>query len=316
MPTIEISYLGIGPRSGYRIVVDGVGLRILAYDQHRKGPTSAYLTEYSRRIWKLLESLGSIPSKGESGLYENVPERNREVVIPLTEIDLLGRASAFSTGVGARRKPPVFVKYQREGDFNKYTRLGCFKIGSLVHYRSIPDPQAQDPFEGFCNLRFRNRKNHVMLSTFGGENLYVFSGASVINSEYMKHEFGSVQLILQDIDGFGNAVASHIGAVTWGLGRVNYKREKVLQLPPLHLFDLAPESIATWTRCPDTMLHLFHHLTELGTLGTVFQKPTRHSPEKEWRFVFVMPKDIERPFWRSVHNPDLLDYFKIYPPIR
>jgi hypothetical protein len=155
-----------------------------------------------------------------------------------------------------------------------------------------------------------------MLSTFGGENLYVFSGASVVNSEYMKHEFGSTQLILQDIDGFGNAVASHIGAVAWALGRVNYKREKILELPPLHLFDLAPESIVSWTRCPNTMLHLFQYLTELGTLGTVFQKPGKHSPEKEWRFVFVMPKDIERPFWRSVDNPDLLGCFKVVLPSR
>ncbi len=314
MPSIEISYLGLGPKAGYRIVVNGVGLRILAIDQHRKRPTSSYYAEYSRRIWRLLETLESIPSKGESGLYEDVPVRNREVLIAPTELELPDRASTLDTSFDMRREPPIFVKYQRKKDFVKYARQGCFKIGSLVHYRSIPDPRAQDPFEGFCNLHFRNRKNHVLLSTFGGENLYVFSGASIVNSEHMKQEFGSMQLILQDIDGFGNAVAKHLGAIAWSLGPVNYKRMKVVGIPPAHHFNLAPESIATWTRCPQTMYHLFEYLTVAGTSGLVFQKPARHSPEKEWRFVFVMPRDIEKPFWRSVDDPDLLGYFKVLSP--
>lgn len=240
MSTIDISYLGLGPHAGYRVIVDGVGLRILSYSAFHRRPTDIMLDRFSKNFTSFLESLNSIPQRGESGLYEKVPMRERKSIVPLSELHCTNEIHLPSGPLG-KKSVPLFVKYITEDTFQRFTQHGSLKIGSLVDYRTIPNPRAQDPLEGYCNLYFRNRSDHILASVFGGENLHVFCGTNVIDSEYMKQKFGPIQLILSDITGFGNAVAEDLGAIDWEIKAVTYRVEKVKRAPSFHVVQLNPE---------------------------------------------------------------------------
>jgi hypothetical protein len=310
MSTIDISYLGLGPQAGNRVIVDGVGLRILFYRAFHRQPTSKLLDGFSNNFNSFLESLNSIPHQGESCLYEKVPLRERESVVSLSELHC-NNDIHLPSGAIAKKSAPLFVKYISEETFERFTRRGSFKIGSLVDYRFIPDPRARDPLEGYCNLYFRNRSNHILFSVFGGENLHVFCGTNVIGSEYMKQKFGPIQLVLNDVTGFGNAVAEELGAIDWEIKAVNYRVEKVKRAAPFHTVKLDPENMERWIRCKKTMYSLYRYLIEAGPPGTVFLKPARYAPERELRFVFRMRQDIPTPYWRGIKRPELLNYFRV-----
>jgi hypothetical protein len=310
MSTIDISYLGLGPHAGYRVIVDGVGLRILSYSAFHRRPTDTMLDGFSNNFNSFLESLNSIPHRGESGLYEKVPLRERESVVSLSELHRRNDIH-LPSGVPGKKSVPLFVKYITEETFERFTRHGSFKIGSVVDYRFIPNPHARDPLEGYCNLYFRNRNNHILVSVFGGENLHVFCGTNIIGSDYMKQKFGPIQLVLDDVTGFGNAVAEDLGAIDWEIKAVNYRVEKVKRSPSFHTVKLDPENMERWIRCTKTMYCLYRYLSETGPPGTVFLKPVRYAPERELRFVFRMREDIATPYWRGINRPDLLNYFRV-----
>jgi hypothetical protein len=314
MPKIDISYLGLGPQAGYRILVDDVGLRILSWKVFHRQPSDHQLQNYTRIFVDFLERLNSIPRKGQSGLYEDVPLRERKSVISSLNIEY---GNCNTPRVWRPRRiglPPLFVKYVGTDDFERFIQKGSFRVGSLVDYRVIPDPKAQDPLEGYCSLYFRNRDNHTVLSAFGGENLYLFCGTNALDSDYMQEKFGKVQLVLKDIKGFGDAMTRCLNAVGWELRPVAYRKEKVWRAPALNQIKLDPASMESWTRCPSTMMVLYQYLMEVGPPGTVFLKPVRYSPERELRFVFRMRKDISKPFWQSINAPELLEFFHVVKP--
>jgi hypothetical protein len=310
MSMIDISYLGLGPQAGYRVVVDGVGLRILSYSAFHGRPTDIMLDGFSKNFNPFLESLNSIPHRGESGLYEKVPFRERESIISHSELHYNIDIHVPSGTLG-KKTVPVFVKYISEETFERFTRHGSFKIGSVTDYRFIPDSHARDPLEGYCSLYFKNRGNHILISVFGGENLHVFCGTNAIGSEYMKQKFGPIQLILNDVTGFGNAVAEDLGAIDWEIKAVNYRVEKVKRAPSFHAVRIDPKNMERWIRCTKTMHCLYRYLSETGPPGTVFLKPVRYAPERELRFVIRMREDIPAPYWRVINRPDLLNYFRV-----
>ena len=310
MSTIDISYLGLGPHAGYWVIVDGVGLRILSYTAFHRRPTDKLLDGFSNNFNSFLESLNSIPHRGESGLYEKVPSRERESVVSLSELHC-NHDIHLPSGALGKKSVPLFVKYITEETFERFTRHGSFKIGSVVDYRFTPDPHARDPLAGYCNLYFRNRRNHILVSVFGGENLHLFCGTNVVGSEYMKQKFGPIQLVLNDVTGFGNAVAEDLGAIDWEIKAVNYRVEKVKRAPSFHTVKLDPENMERSIRCTKTMYYLYRYLSEAGPPGTVFLKPVRYAPERELRFIFRMREDIQTPYWQGINRPDLLNYFRV-----
>jgi hypothetical protein len=314
MPKIDISYLGLGPQAGYRILVDDVGLRILSWTVFHRQPSDLQLQNLTRRFVDFLERLNSIPRKGQSGLYEDVPVRERKSVISSLNIEYDNWNTPRVWRPTGNGLPPLFVKYVGTDTFERFTQKGSFRVGSLVDYRVISDLKAQDPLEGYCSLYFRNRNNHTVLSAFGGENLYLFCGTNALDSDYMQEKFGQVQLILKDIKGFGDAMAKHLNAVDWELRPVVYRKEKVWRAPALNQIKLDPASMESWIRCPRTMMVLYQYLMEVGPPGTVFLKPVRYSPERELRFVFRMRKDIRKPFWQSINAPELLEFFHVVRP--
>jgi len=314
MATIDISYMGLGPQAGYRVVVDGVGLRILSFDWFDRRPTSAQLDNFSKNYIDLLERFDAIPRIGESGLHEGLGSRDREIVLASLDIAENCQIPAKTIHSAEKEIPPMFVKYVKPETYKKYIKAGLLKVGSLVDYRFIPDVHAQDPLEGYCNLYFKNRKNYVLMSTFGGEDRYIFCGSNTLGSEHLMQEFGSVQLILNDVKGFGEAMATHLGAVDWEIYPVRYGKQKVWRLPSMHHSLLDQKGINQWIRSPEAMYTLHKFLSLEGPPGTIFYKPVKYSPERELRFVFRMCNDIGPPFWRSVNAPQLLDYFQVKMP--
>lgn len=180
--------------------------------------------------------------------------------------------------IGVAPQVPI-VKLAKKEHVDAFFKDGALQLGSFSYYNQFDHPEIGDNQEGIVTLvaktpfgvmggKYGSGYNQHMLCAFLGD----------IDLVTMKRFGYDSAFVINNPHGFSLAVAKSIGANNFTFGQCLYRRHKaVLGFPG----DVVSRN------------EISHRTADIVKAAKYFIKPDKYSHQKEFRFLWEQPSDIE-----------------------
>lgn len=202
-----------------------------------------------------------------------------------TPFDQSIKPSQFVTPVPERRfklgvapQAPI-VKLSKKEHVDAFFDTGALQLGSFNYYNGFDHSEIGDPQEGVVTLVAKTPFGIIGGKYGTGYNQSIFCAFVGKADEITMARFGyDSGFIITDPNGFSSAIAEAIGATWHTFGQCVYRTHKaVLGFPGNEV----------------NRHEISHRTGQIVNAGKHFIKPERYSHQKEFRFLWEMPMDIE-----------------------
>ncbi len=173
------------------------------------------------------------------------------------------------------------IKMAKKDHIEAFFRDGTLQLGTFDYYNSFDHEEIGDSAEGSFLLVGCSPSHTAFAEMGGGYNNYVFCCYAGEPDEMGIKRFGYESYFeIVDILGFAKAIQSQIDATKRWYGACAYSTDKVLlgDTPPNFDFNVLS----------DIQL-------DLVNMSKYFIKPSTYSHQSEFRFIWQMHSDVEKP---------------------
>lgn len=192
---------------------------------------------------------------------------------------------------------------------------GSILLRPVSEYVTIENPGSRDIMEGVGHLYLQGSSRGASVVSLSGFNSVVIctsSDARRSERAYRHNAFGKRLLRINGVAEFAAKIARKLEAIQHSVRDVVYSDVKIVKAESPHVDswvelngtgDLKEEFLHNLAEC------YLDYLIEATSAASVFSKPNRHRLERERRFHFLMPQDVNEPI--VVEGREFFDHVEI-----
>lgn len=170
------------------------------------------------------------------------------------------------------------LKMSKTEHIDKFFLDGSIQLGSFKYYHQFDNPEIGDKTEGSFIIVGRNSKSTTFAVVGGGFNNYMFCAYNGEPNPKLIKEFGYNDYFeIVDLDGFQNAISRTLKSIGILRSECQYRQMKVLVGKADENFNLNK---------------LSGDLINLVNYSKYFLKTSNFQPQKEHRFLWTVPYDL------------------------
>lgn len=170
------------------------------------------------------------------------------------------------------------LKMSKTEYIDNFFTNGSIQLGSLKYYLQFDNPEIGDKTEGSFIIVGRNSKSTTFAVVGGGYNNYMFCTYSGEPNPDLIKEFGYNDFFeIIDLDGFQNVISNTLKSISVFRADCQYRQMKVLVGNADENFNLNK---------------LSGELINLVNYSKYFLKTSNYQPQKEHRFLWTVPYDL------------------------
>lgn len=193
-----------------------------------------------------------------------------------------------------RRPNDSIIKMLKSEHADLMLDEGRIRLGSIEKFREYDHPEIGDASEGQCILVYKGLRTTSFFAFRGGLHEWIFCCHYGDPKKEISRNFNyDAKIEITDVDGFSNAIATHLGTSGAKYARCQYSDTRILI--ENSIVDVLPENI-------------FSNFEENIGVARAFIKPSKFRHQNEFRFLWPTPTGVQGSL--DICCPEIKDFCK------